>query len=377
MKQHALKNVSFLAPLLSLSLSVPALAADRTVAEKFSGLISQGLGREVSAQPAKDGVPEAIKAAVIQRYKTNPNSVAGIVKKLSASAKDFSVAWKGYAERKAALLKAEEKAKDLLKKKKFKQAIALLEPEISMVGLDSSGKTPKRAWIATVDAELELVKLLAEAAAKGKKADLAFSLAAEFANRRAVQDETSERLLWLAHTEGKLIRNLSFGQKPEIFNGVDTLAKAKRTAMLQMERMPKGWIHTLPKLGINKIELGNKKSAKSGQWAYLELSPKKINAKTATYKYKGFWVERWDCKFTDKITGIDPLTMEFTYELKCKTKRHPVNYSLKANFKVPPAQWAQKSYRAIPIVGKVKRRGPKWELKEAFVPDLRWMKKRR
>lgn len=341
-----------------------------SLAEYFSLQSSLGLEKRYAHDDVVGGVPAALLAGVESVYGTYGQDPTGHFETLTAEGGRFDQRWTQYQAR---LEKAAEKlhqARQLRDKGDLAGAQRLLSAAIAPIERTDSGELPRRDTLELRDAERELVLLLGEVAAARKDWQVALAASTGLAARRVPLDRESERLLWLFQ-KTRLTRGYATGQVPPLQDAAERLSQTFERIAREGFQNGTGYLEVLDQAGLHRISVRNAKVAK-GDWVLFSLRPQRLEPARAYYHELRTWQQPYDCRRTNRIRAINPVTGELIYEEQCKYRPEKFEVEVDAKLAEPPPSWAQGS--DVWFLARVVRPGKKWKLDDARIVDLRWLK---
>ncbi len=320
------------------------------------------------------GVPPIITKLVKSHY--DADNGAGLLETFGATAKAFDAAWDAYGARRAEVQKAVNGAASLATAGKTDAAVAMLKTVITAVPRDEAGKLPtKRAVLEPRDAELDAVLAWARLAASSHDVyAIADLCAALYVRRKVSDDKLTEELLWFGDADGDQLKFMTSDDD-------DADEKRVRQAMSDALDLPQagpalamGFFRgAAAGLGVRHGAYEDISKGKQGEWVIFDLAPDAIDDKKIAFSESVSWSEPYDCRVTDKIDSIDPVSGKVTYVEQCKYREIKKHYELTASLAVAPAAWMKAKGTTVAVLGRVDRVGPKWTLSKAAVLDLRFL----
>jgi len=348
----------------------------QTVARQFSRLMGEALDQQLEPGAMKGQVPLALARLLAARYQGH--NLERLMKKYEAIGAAFARRWEAYTARRAAVKAAVARAAGLSRAGKHDAARKALEAVITPVDLDQErGRIKRRpASLLVMDAELGALRALAELAARARTPRVLVDICTAYAGRRQVKDAASERLIWFAWKVGRRFGGLGAGQKSGASRAVSLAADAAYRQTLAGGFLARGFFESMGEYGLRQARPARRRSAKPGQWALFDLRSGAgalvtVTADRVTFKINRSWRIPYDCRETNKIDGINPVTGKVIYRKRCKHRVEKTKVSLKARLAAAPEPWAKERFARVWLLGKVKKAGPRWVLTDASIADLR------
>jgi hypothetical protein len=302
---------------------------------------------------AHDGQPDA------QRHAAAP---------FLRSDQAFATQWKAYEARRDEIAPAVAKARELAKKDRpaaLRQLLAL----ISEIPESADGTRIRRQWVEPADAEYPACVAVLELAG-GAKDFRAYARAAHglLGRRKVADDRESERMQWFAFRNTRALSSLGGEMEPERKHKVDAIVnevQKQQDAAIQAARVV--WSST-KKLGLKTCR---DDGLKVGDWCADDVPNIEVHGRTATYRLDLAFAQPYDCRQTDRIEAIDPVTGQVRYEEQCKYRPRQIHEQIEANLAEDAPSWIAKGTTTW-ILGRVTKTSPHPMLADAVLPDLRF-----
>jgi hypothetical protein len=351
--------------LCSIARATPALPVappedDHGVPKEIADLIKQHV-----TDGNSDNTPEFDRAAHHKWAVERRNQLYASYRAIGAK---FDEAWKDFSARKAVVDKAVADAEALVKDGKLDDARKLLETVITPAVRDAEGRLPreskKRTFIEPRDAELPAALALFKVAKAQRDWNGAIAAKVDVITlHRIDQDETVERLLWIAWDRQDSLVG---------YNSSDTRVWANQQVKAAEAAVDGG--HTIAAtldLGAAHAMISTEGKFKKGDYIVMPfISHAKITDKELSYGETLEWRVPVECHTTNRVSWIDDAGV-FHYEDDCTYTYHSKKVTLTAALREPAPEWTAKSY-GYTIIGKLVSAGPSWKLTDAVVLDLRY-----
>ncbi|MCP4504569.1 MAG: hypothetical protein GY822_32075 [Deltaproteobacteria bacterium] len=185
----------------------------------------------------------------------------------------------------------------------------------------------------------------------------------------AVGKPRKERLMWLATHCSVNFSQLSSGLKAGAGKAVNLVSNRAYTERAKPNRYLKHFFSSAFRTGLTHVSIYEKAALKKGQWVLVEVPAKKISGKKINFTKKSRWKESYDCKTTNIVDGIDPVTGMFHYKRKCKTRSKSLKVTLKAKLS-KRVEMTFASFKPAWVVGTIVKNGPNWVIGKARVIEL-------
>lgn len=346
--------------------------------EVFAQKLGQGLGQTFDANALDQGVPQALVALIKKRY-PQANNHQKLLEEYRGCAKAFEERHQAVLARQGEVDKAVAAAQGQSPADAQKTLAAVMGRDQTLK-IDHLGrvKTPKRDVLQVTDAELPAAVAWAQRAVDTRSVEQWPQVRTDLMVRRPVsKNAMAERLMWLAAHCGKHMRasssrfiGFAAGQKPEVRDAMVVVLNDVDQALSAGAQQTNGFFASLAAKGFHVTSPGSKGRVKKGDWVLLHLKPTKLSKRRLDYKKKDVWKESFNCKPTNIIKGIDPVTGDFQYKYKCETRTKKSLVTLQAKFKSKVNDLAQhKKSKKLWLLAKVKKTGPHWKLTDARLVD--------
>jgi hypothetical protein len=309
-----------------------------------------------------DGVPSLMVAYTKSAWKHEPRMADKQVEHLRPYAKEFAEAWKKFEERKAVADAAVAEAAELEKSGKLAEAAQRLGAALTIPDRDASGNLPAHGRLLEAnDAEYPVLEALVRVCGKRKDFATASDAVALMKIRQKPLAQVDERVVWILEQLSK--NRFDFTIYSQMERQLPDPNKRSRAADEQFI--------ALSQYGLHPIAIDRDKTVKAGDWVLFRMEAQNLSDTGASSKYHYVGMQSYDCHDTGKLASYDRSTGQFHYYESCKQKKVTEDQSLDVKLKTPPPPWA-KSGRDVPIIGRVKKAGPHWQIEDAFVTD-RWL----
>ncbi len=310
-----------------------------------------------------DGVPAAFTAIANAQW-PNPKMAERSLAKLRQHAQSFAEAWKAYEARKAIADAAVAEAAELEQAGKLADAAQRLAAALTIPDRDASGNLPQHGrGLEANDAEYPVLEALIRVTGKRKDFATASDAVALMQIRQKPLAQIDERVLWIV--EKLSDSHFDFAQYQSLERYLRNSTTRSRDATEHFA--------ALAEHGLRPIAIDRDKVAKAGEWVQFRMNAQSITDGEASSKNHYEGMVDYDCKETGKLASYDRATGQFHYYESCKQKKVVEDQSLTVKLKAPPPAWA-KLGRDVPIIGRVKKAGPHWQIDDAIVCD-RWLGK--
>jgi hypothetical protein len=334
--------------------------------------LATAAGVDPSAPPVTDGLATPLAAAIHQAF--DRDGAASANRQLDQWKKrttEFEQAWTAYTAQANTCRDAIDKAASEPAADAAKTLLAVITPN----ALDADGKiaVDRRKFLETIDAEVPAIGALGKLDVANKDYLAAASLPVLMQGRRHVGAVDDERLLWLAYTYGKEMRDLAGRVKPPLKDVLNKLVDRGNHEWDSRRGSGRATLAAFPDLGPKFAEPWDAHDVKAGDWVFLHVHPTKIDDKKLNYSDHGTYDINVNCRPGNELDGWDPVLEKWMYKTVCDTRQVTENVELKATFAAPPPAWA-KDGNAVWLLGKAVRVGPKhWEITSAGIADWRFL----
>jgi hypothetical protein len=333
--------------------ATPVAKPERRPAVLVAQMASHASSSQVDADAVENGVPVSLIVYVKAYHQTQYLAM------LANEAKEFDETWSKYQQRKTEVDDVVSAAGALEKAGKLGEAQKALEAAVTAVKRDAKGKFPRRYdRLDPLDAEVPLLEALLRVAARRKDWPTLVDACALLEIRAQPWEEADERVLFIV---------ASLGDRQFLEGLYNALHEVAHDGAYRMG-IAKQRYRDLGKLGLRQISLAEDRATNAGQWVHFRFSPGPIEGNAASEKYHNVGMVNYGCHDTDRVSAYDRRTGRFDYGRTCKQKKVTVDASVAVAFKTPPPQWAREG-RDVPVIGKVVKAGPGWQIAEAFVCD--------
>jgi hypothetical protein len=280
----------------------------------------------------------------------------------------FAAQWKGFEARRAEVDPAVAKARELAKTDRpaaLRQLLAL----ISEIAESADGSRVRRQWVEPADAEYPACIAVLEIAA-GAKDFRAYARAAHglIGRRKITDDRETERMQWFAFRNERALSSLGGQMEPERKHKVEAIVNEVRKQEDAVIRAARVAWSVAKKLGLKTCR---DDSLKTGDWCSDDVPRLEVRGRTATYRLDLAFAQPYDCRQTDRIEGIDPVTGQVRYEEQCQYRPRQIHEQIDVTLAEDPPTWTANGTTTW-ILGRVTKTSPHPVLADAVIPDLRF-----
>ena len=354
-----------------------------TACPKVPGMSTLGGGDDAQAgAPAgaagDAGLPPVITDLIAARYPGQPDAQRINAAVFTRSSAAFEAAWQAYQARLASVTPEVEAARRQADAGELAAAVARLRALITPLpraagALERGAIIAARASVTPADAEVPAIVALVDVAARAKEYAVLVELAPELYGRRRVgADREAERLIWFGYRNGKSLYDLGVGAVPESAEKIRAILEQAAKAV-EGPALAAGLVASLPDRGLARgFDSYDNTSVAPGTWVLdtVMLDGTKFDDRGLHYHYKKTVAIPHSCAPGSKIIGVDPVTGDYRFEVVCQYTQRPVELWIDAALLADPPAWRDEEV-AVTVVGRVTRQGPRWELADARIVDLR------